>query len=82
MGGVVGAALIAGVIIFFVMKKKRSRIPPSAQFAGAHALPSQPTSAYTDSTPFPPQMAQPKLYVSGENPLFKNIVSDNIPGPV
>ena len=65
MGGVVGAALIAGVIFFFVMKKKRSQIPPSAQFTGGHALPPQPASVYTDSTPFAAQMAQPKLYVSG-----------------
>ncbi|KAI9571575.1 hypothetical protein HD554DRAFT_2168843 [Boletus coccyginus] len=61
VGGVVGLALIAGVVVFFVMKKKRSQIPPSAHFTAPTS--SAPLSGvYTDITSFVPQMAQPRLY--------------------
>ncbi|KAI9571580.1 hypothetical protein HD554DRAFT_2168849 [Boletus coccyginus] len=60
VGGVVGLALIAAVV-FFVMKKKRSQTPPSAHFT-APTSSAPPSGVYTDTTPFVPQMAQPRLY--------------------
>ncbi|KAF8557316.1 hypothetical protein OG21DRAFT_1482401 [Imleria badia] len=69
VGGVVGLALIVGLAVFFVIKKKRSQIPPSAQFAGAQPL----SSIYTDSTPFAaqaPQMVQPRLYDPSDPSTF------------
>ncbi|KAG8217877.1 hypothetical protein J3R82DRAFT_6043 [Butyriboletus roseoflavus] len=69
VGGVVGVALIAGVVVFFVMRRKRSQSPPLAEFAGRPTSSVYPSPGYTDVTAFAPQMAQPKLYVSGANPL-------------
>jgi len=67
VGGIVGLALIAGVVVFFVMKKRRPQTPPSTQFTAAPMSPASPSGVYTDTTPFVPKMAQPRLYVSREN---------------
>ncbi|KAN0076910.1 hypothetical protein V8E55_010765 [Tylopilus felleus] len=67
VGGVVGVALIAAVVVYFVMKRKRSRAPPSAQFTGNETSPS---AVYTGPTPFAPQMAQPKLYDPSDPSTF------------
>ncbi|KAI9571571.1 hypothetical protein HD554DRAFT_1789594 [Boletus coccyginus] len=61
VGGIVGLALIAGVV-FFVMKKKRSQTSPSAGFTATPTSPVSPSGVYTDTTPFVPHMAQPRLY--------------------
>jgi len=80
VGGIVGLALIAGVVSF-VTKKKRLQTLTSAQFTAAPMSPASPSGVYTDTTRFVPQMAQPRLYVSRENTL-KTMASDHIPGPL
>ncbi|KAH0827028.1 hypothetical protein J3R83DRAFT_4709 [Lanmaoa asiatica] len=70
VGGVVGVALIVGAVVFFIMKKKRSRIPPPAQFASTPMTSGYPSPGYTDTTPFAPQMAQPKLYDPSDPSTF------------
>jgi len=70
VGGVVGVALIIGLVIFFVMKKKRSQIPPSAQFTSAPTSPPPPSATYTGSTAFAPLMTQPKLYDPSDPSTF------------
>ncbi|KAI9571570.1 hypothetical protein HD554DRAFT_2168839 [Boletus coccyginus] len=69
VGGVVGLALIAGVVVFFVMKKKRSQTPPSALFTSPTS-PAPPSGVYTDTTPFVPQMAQSRLYDPSDPSTF------------
>ena len=80
VGSVVGLALIAGVV-FFVIKKRRPPTPPSTQFTAAPMSPPSPSGVYTDTTPFVPKMAQPRLYVSREN-TSKTMVSDHVPEPL
>jgi len=74
VGGVVGIALIAAVVVFFVMKKRRSQIPPSAQFAG-HPPSANPSNGYAPQpappgSPYSPQMTQPKLYDPSDPSTF------------
>ncbi|KAI9570445.1 hypothetical protein HD554DRAFT_2018193 [Boletus coccyginus] len=70
VGGVVGLALIAGAVVFFVKRKKRSQTPPSGQFAAAPTSPASPSAVYTDTTPFAPQMVQPRLYDPSDPSTF------------
>ncbi|KAF8136781.1 hypothetical protein EV363DRAFT_1320525 [Boletus edulis] len=70
VGGVIGVALIAAVVVFFMMKKKRSRIPPSAQFSSDQKSHGAPSTIYTDTTAFVPQMAHPKLYDPSDPSTF------------
>ncbi|KAN0076908.1 hypothetical protein V8E55_010763 [Tylopilus felleus] len=69
VGGVVGLALLVGVAVvtFSIMRKKRRKIPSSAQFADT---PNSPSPGYTSPTFFAPQTAQPKLYDPSDPSTF------------
>ncbi|KIJ69050.1 hypothetical protein HYDPIDRAFT_164720 [Hydnomerulius pinastri MD-312] len=73
VGGIVGLAAIVGVIVYFVMKKKRSQIPPSAQFNDSARAAGYTNSMYTSNTnPFTPpaQMTQQRLYDPSDPSTF------------
>ncbi|KAI9571583.1 hypothetical protein HD554DRAFT_2302235 [Boletus coccyginus] len=70
VGGVVGLALIAGVVVFFVMKKKRSQTSPSVHYTAAPTSSVPPSGVNADTIPFVPKMAQPRLYDPSDPSTF------------
>ncbi|KAF9218335.1 hypothetical protein BS17DRAFT_87075 [Gyrodon lividus] len=73
VGGIVGLAVIAGVITYFIIKKKRSQLPPSAQFNDPATAASYTNSMYTTTnllTPPPAQMTEQRLYDPSDPSTF------------
>ncbi|KIK73770.1 hypothetical protein PAXRUDRAFT_20513, partial [Paxillus rubicundulus Ve08.2h10] len=69
-GGVVALGAIVGIIAYFVLKKKRSQIPPSAQFTDPAAGVSYTQSTYTNLFTPPSSVTQQRLYDPSDPSTF------------
>jgi len=67
VGGVVGLALIGGLIAFFLIRRRRTRVPPSAAYATGG--PNMATAGNSASMPFmQDQPATPKRFYDPSDP--------------
>ncbi|KIJ06369.1 hypothetical protein PAXINDRAFT_20436 [Paxillus involutus ATCC 200175] len=70
VGGVVALAAIVGVISYLALKKKRSRVAPSAQFADPAAAASYNQSMHTNPFTPPSTETQQRLYDPSDPSTF------------
>lgn len=71
VGGVVGLAAVAGVIIFFALRRRRTRTPPSASFNEGRGGPGYTNSMYSNQySQQQPSMTQPRLYDPSDPSTF------------